>query len=243
MSIIFGRTSRLYAGVFVAILCCAPLALIAQSSAAAPAVPTYRAGLKSLTIPAPSADLAEIGSDYRVLLEPLAPDSNRLIAAFAHPDDLAAMRAGSSDGMQQYALVEVLRRAEFADITPEIFKQVADGMATQFGTTLDASLKDAQDQLNRSLKALNDNAATVSLDKPIQLGLLFSKPDACGFGVVMPVSAGGKTIKMATAVIVLRVQDRVVFAYLYNNYNDEDSVKWVRKTGEDWADAILAANK
>lgn len=206
-------------------------------------VPTYRAGLKSIAIPAPTTDFAEIGPDYRVLLEPLAPDSNRLIAAFTLPDDAATMRSGGAYSLKQYALVEVLRRAEFATVAPDLFKQVEDAMATQFGADLNASLKDQQDELNHRLKALNgDSAATVSLDKPVLLGVLFSKPDACGFGVIMPVSAKGTTIKMAAGIVVMRVQQRLVYAYIYTEYKDEASVQWVRKTAETWADAILAAN-
>ena len=217
-----------------------PLATVQAQSTGAP---TYRAGLKSIAVPAPTSDFVELGPDYRVILEPLAPDSNRLIAAFTLSDDAAALRSGAPSGMKQYALVEVMRRAEFSTITPDIYKQIADAMATQFGATLDGSIKDAQDQLNRSLKVLSDNAATVSLDKPIQLGLLFSKADACGFGIIMPVSAKGDTIKMAAAVLVLRLQERVVFVYLYKEYKDEASVRWVTQTAQAWADSILAANK
>jgi hypothetical protein len=208
------------------------------------AVATYRAGLKSIAIPAPTSELSEIGPDYRVLFEPLVADSNRLIAAFTTSDDAAAMRAGKSEGMKEYALVEVLRRAEFTTVTPELFKQVEDTMATQFGTTLNSTLKDQQDELNHKLKAaIGDSATAVNLEKPVQLGVLFSKPDACGFAVVMPVSAKGNNMKMVAGVTVLRVQERLIYAYLYTRYNDEESMQWIRKTAEGWADSILAANK
>jgi hypothetical protein len=235
------HTRSISACVLAVIFLLSQAALHAQDEAA---VPTYRAGLKSIAIPPPTSDLAEIGSDYRVLLEPLAPDSNRLIAAFVLPDEAAAMRAGSSSGgLKQYALVEMPRRAEFATITPDLFKQVEDAMAAQFGADLNASLQDQQDALNRRLKALNGDAATVSLDKPVQLGALFSKPDACAFGAIMPISVKGATVKMAAGIVVLRVRDRVIFAFLYTDYKDESAVAWVHKTSEDWADAILSANK
>jgi hypothetical protein len=219
-----------------------PLAALRSQEKAA--VPTYRAGLKSIAIPAPTNDLSEIGPDYRVLFEPLAADTNRLIAAFTSSDEAAAMHAGSSEGLKQYALVEVLRRAEFTTVTPELFKQVEDTMATQFGTTLNSTLKDQQDELNHKLKAaIGDSATAVNLEKPVQLGVLFSKPDACGFAAVMPVSAKGNNMKMVAGVIVLRVQERLIYAYLYTRYNDEESMQWIRKTAEGWADSILAANK
>jgi len=207
-----------------------PLAFHGQTSA----VQTYRAGLKSIAIPAPTGDLSEIGPDYRVLLEPLTPDTNRLIAAFTQADDAATMRAGHAYALKQYALVEVLRRAEFADISPGLFKQIEDAMATQFGTTLNASLKDQQDELNHKLKAAQgDSASAISIDKPVQLGALFSKPDVCAFGVIMPLSAKGVTTQVASGVILMRVQERLVYGYIYTEYKDDSSMRWIAKTSEE----------
>jgi hypothetical protein len=207
-------------------------------------VPTYRAGLKNIAIPPPVNELIELGPDYRVLLEPLAPDTNRLIAAFTLPADAVGLRGSGTKGMQEYALVEVPRRAEFATVTPEIFKEVENAMATQFGADLNASLRNQQDELNHKLKAITDGgAANIALEKPVQLGVLFSKPDACSFGMVMSVSSKGETLKVVEAITLMRVQERVIYAYLNTQYKDEDSVHWIAKAAESWADAILNANK
>jgi hypothetical protein len=39
------------------------------------------------------------------------------------------------------------------------------------------------------------------------------------------------------------VQSRLIYAYVFSAFKDEDSVQWVRKTSEQWADAILKANE
>ena len=110
--------------------------------------------------------------------------------------------------MTEYALVEVPRRAEFSEVTPEIFKQIVDGTAKAFGTNLDQSLKVSEEDTNRRLKALNSSAAAVSVDKPVYLGTLFAKPDAHGFGMTMAESAKGATVKVVMGVAVLRVQNQ-----------------------------------
>jgi hypothetical protein len=204
---------------------------------------TYRAGLKNFTIPAPTSDLVEAGTDYRVLLEPLVPINNRLVAAFLQPADLDTLRSGTSAGLGRYALIEIPRRAEFAEVTPELFKQIADAVATQFGAEVNATLKDQQDELNRRLKALGSTAGEITLDKPVQLGTLFSKPDASAYGMIMPVSSGGNTKKMAMGMIVVHVRSRVLLIYLYCEYKDQSTIDWLRSTDEHWAEAILQANK
>jgi hypothetical protein len=204
---------------------------------------SYRSGLKSIIIPSPTADLSEIGPDYRVLMESMVPNTNRLLAAFLTAEDSANLRSGVSKGFPRYALVENLRRAEFIDVDAESFKQVSDGMATQFGAALNASTKDLEEELNRKLKAMRGTDTAMTLDKPIQLGAFFSKPNACSFGVIQPISAAGISVKMVAGVTVLRVQNRLLYAYVYSVYKDEDSVQWVRKTSQQWADAILNANQ
>lgn len=223
------------------LLCLPVLAAIALNSLQAQS-DTFRVGLQSITIPAPTADLVEPGSDYRVLLEPMAPINNRLVAGFLQPADLEAIRSKGGNQLLRYALVEVPRRAEFADVTPDLFKQVADSVAGQFGASLDATLKDQQDEVNRRLKALGSEK-NGTVDKTVPLGAFFSKPDATSYGMIMPVTVDSKTVKVAMDMIVVRVRQRLLFLYLYNEFKDETSVQWLRTTGEHWADAVLLANK
>ncbi|MGA9669068.1 MAG: hypothetical protein WBQ94_07665 [Terracidiphilus sp.] len=203
---------------------------------------SYRTGLKSIVIPSPTADLSEIGPDYRVLMDVSIPNTNRLLAAFLTAEDAANVRSGVSKGFTRYAIVENQRRGEFVDVDADAFKQVADGIATKFGAGLNGSNKDLEDELNRKLKAMRGTEATMTLDKPMPLGAFFSKPNACSFGAIQPISSAGASVKMVAGMTALRVQNRLLFAYVYSVYKDEDSVQWVRKTSEQWADAILKAN-
>ena len=204
---------------------------------------SYRSGLKSIVIPPPTTDLSELGSDYRVLMESSVPDTNRLLAAFLSAEDSANIRSGTSKTFSRYALVENLRQAEFVDVDADAFKQVSDGMAQQFGAVLNASTKDKEEELNHKLKAMRGSDTTMTLDKPMQLGVFFSKPNACSFGIIQQISAVGSSVKMVAGITILRVQNRLLYAYIYSAYKDEDSVQWVRKTSEQWADAILKANQ
>jgi hypothetical protein len=218
-----------------------PVIAQAQSSE----IPTYRSGLKSIAIPPPTSDLNEVGSDYRVLLEHLAPDTNRLIAGYVLAGDAANLRAGVATGASRYALVETLRRAEFAEVDAASFKQISATLSQQYGTGQDnprTDVKPLQDELNHKLKALGATNE-VALDKPVQLGAFFSKPDAYCFGMITPISGGGSSINMVSAVITLRVQNRLLYAYVNARYAGDDSVRWVRNTSEQWADAILKANQ
>ena len=135
------------------------------------------------------------------------------------------------------------RRAEFSDVDPAAFKTVEDSMAQQFGGDLDALVKKGQDYINRNVKELNSDASSITMAKPLSLGALFSKPDVAAFGMIESVSTQGPETKMAASIMILHVQNRILFLYLYSAYKDESTVQWIRSSSEQWADAVLAANK
>lgn len=204
---------------------------------------SYRAGGESIVIPPPASDMAEVGSDDRVIMETFVPTQNRLLAAFTLSDDLPKLRTGGKNMLAKYALVEVPRRGEFADFTAENFKLVADGVGKQFGAVLNSSMKESEEQFNRRMKELKLDNAKIVLDKPVQLGCLFSKQDAYGVGLVMPVAKNGNTTRMVVGIIFLRARNRMFYAYVYAVYKDQETVKWMRKTTENWADAIEKSNE
>ncbi len=205
--------------------------------------PMYRAGGLSFAIPAPNADLIETGSDYRVLLEPYAPNSNRLIAAFVPPGDLTALQAGKAPLSKQYAMVEIPRTAEFVNVNDELFKQIRQSLSQQFEGNLEANVKKGEGEVNQKEKAITGKEGDVKIDKPTQLGRFFTKPNADAYGMILPVSENGITLQRAMSLAIIKVNNRVLFTYLYIDYKDEDTIKQLRATVEQWTDAILGANK
>ena len=230
----------------VATLLIVPPVLSAQDknsiSAQGADVPAYRAGGTPIVIPPPTSDMVELGQDYRVVMEVLVPDQNRLLAAFVLPSDLAIIKSGGKNSLSKYALAEVVRNGEFKDLSAKDYKELADSLEQQFGAVLDSSIREGEDELNRRSKALNLDTK-ISFDKQVQLGGFFSKQDAYGTGIIMPVTANGNTTKVVAGIIFLRVKNRLLFAYLYNVYKDQETVQWMRKATEEWADAILKANE
>jgi hypothetical protein len=171
------------------------------------------------------------------------PDSNRLIAAFLLTQDLPRLTKGSDNPvLTKYALVEVPRAGEYSDMEVSDFKEMTDSASQELGAAMNSSFSETEDEFNRRLKDLNVNA-TVSLGKPVQLGALFAKTDAFGFGLITQVTVGSTSTDMAMAAAIIRVKKRVLFAYLYAEYKNDDTVKFLRKASEDWADAILKANQ
>ncbi|HTV14351.1 MAG TPA: hypothetical protein VME68_06530 [Acidobacteriaceae bacterium] len=205
--------------------------------------PTFRAGTRAIALPSPRADLVETGSDARQALDYMVPEGNRMVAAFVTGDDLRFLRAGQLHRLTAYGVVEVQRSAEFTDASSADFATVVQMMNEQFGVIFQGAVKDQQQPVNERLKALNAKAAWVTLEKPVQLGNWFTKTDAVGYGIAEPVKSAGETVNMAGGIAVVRVNERLLFAYFYEPIVDDTTIDTVRTTTEHWVDAILAANR
>jgi len=127
-------------------------------------------------------------------------------------------------------------------LSADDFKGVADSIGKQAGELVDSSFKQSEDDFNRKMKAMNLNLQ-VTYGKPVMLGTFFFKTDAYSFGMTAPVTANGQTTSMIVGTVLLRVKSHIVFAYFYTAYKDDQTPGQVRAVSEQWADAILAANK
>lgn len=98
------------------------------------------------------------------------------------------------------------------------FKEVTDEAKKEFGDVMSSSMREAKEEFSSRMKSLDLEEATVSHSKPIQLGCLFSKQDAYGFGMIIPLSIGGENMKMGMGSALIRVKQRLLFVYLYSGY-------------------------
>ena len=207
----------------------------------APEVQTFKAGGTPIAIPAPTSDMVETGYDNREMMEVFVPAQNRLIAAFVLATDLPALTRGDENlKMAKYAMVQVPRGGEYTDCGVSEFKEVTDSLAVEFESLIDSVFEEVEDELGRRMKSLEID---LNIGKPTQLGTLFTKQNAYCFGMIIPVILDGETTHMAMGATLLRVKKRLLFIYLYADYKDEETVKWLSSNSEKWADAILAANK
>ena len=214
----------------------------AKAQTAANGTPSFPVGGVSVALPVPPGlGMVELGND-RAKYELVTPDSNRLVAAFIPETDVGKLRSGGTGGIDPYALVEVLRAAESSDVSASEFKDLVDSVSKEIGGVIDSSFKESEEEFNKRMQAMNLNTQ-ISYGKPVMLGTFFYKTDAYGFGMIAPVTVNGTTIRMVVGGALFHARSRVLFAYFYEEYKDEQTLVQVRTATEQWTDAILAANR
>jgi hypothetical protein len=216
-----------------------------QDTSARTAEPqAFNAGGTSIVIPAPTKDMVELGDEKREVMEVFVPPNNRLLAEFVPANDLPRFAAsGGHPVMTRYGAVEVSRRGENTDMEASNFNTVVGKLKARMGDLLSSSTENFEEDFHNRLKSQHFEDATVSLGQPIQLGCILSKQDAYGFAAIVPLSTNGKTTNMGGTTTLVRVKKRLVFIYLYSEYKNEETLKWLRETSVEWVDAILSANK
>jgi hypothetical protein len=221
---------------------CLALLLSGACLPAFAADPEVKAGGVTLALPGPANDFAEVGDKLKTtFFELLVPSTNRLLSAYLPTQRLAELNSGKAPGpFDVYAMVEVLRQAEYVDCTPEAFEEVLKGSASSLGELDGKKVGDLEQELNIHLKALGTKP--VELGRPEMLGAIFQKSNAAGFAMLTAVKQGDRNVTLAGGFALLRLKQRLIFAYLYHTYESPDTVTWLRKNLETWCDAILAKN-
>ncbi len=201
------------------------------------------AGGIPVVVPSPEQGFPEVGTEKRDFFEYMVPSGNRLLCAFVPAEFLPRLK-NPAGGMRQYMLVELSRKLDEknTEVTSAMFEKVVLGVKGQIAdpSSLMQTVQTTLEEINRNLKQLESKE--VSVDKPTPLGTLFQTSDAYAFAILAPVSSGGTTSRIINASVLLRVRDRLIFAYVYGSSDDENSLKWVEKTAEQWTNGILIAN-
>jgi hypothetical protein len=204
--------------------------------------PTVVTGGTLMNIPAPGREFAPLGRGYCDAMQLFVPDEHRLLCAFVLDSDLRRLNMGDTElRLRRYGLVQVPRDAEYTECGASDFAEVVDALHESFGELVTWSVDDVEEQLNERMRSLDLDE--VRIGQPAQLGCFFSRPNACGFGMLVAMESGGETATIGVGAMVMRVNERLVFVYLYAQYEDEQTIAWLRKTSEQWSDAILKANR
>ena len=220
-------------------------AVNAQGANETPEAPSYTAGGVPIVIPAPTEEMREVGPDIREYLELLiVAKGNRLLASFVSEDDLERLtRRDENLLLTKYASVQVPRRGEDTNVSEYMFEQIVELASVRIKEMMVSSLEEAAEELNRRMEAMNIDDLKTSFGQPIHLGRLFSSDRAFGYGTIIPVSVGNRTTNRCVGATLLLVKQRMLFVYLYTDYQNEESVNWIRSVGEKWVNAIIAANR
>jgi len=137
-------------------------------------------------------------------------------------------------------MVEAPRQLEYADCSPGDFEQVLAAMPSM--DKLVAG-KTGQIEVEMNSRLQSPGAKPIEVGRPEMLGTLSRKTDAAGIAMLMAYKQSDSSVTMAGGMAVLRIRQRLLYAYLFHKYESPHTVVWLQKNLGPWSDSILASNR
>lgn len=195
----------------------------------------------SIVVPLPHQDFVRVGyenEELREFFKALMPPSNRFLCAYVLRNELMRINAGDVISLSRSIVLQVYRDAEFYELTTDDFAYLVRDAENSLGS--ESVMRDARAKVAEQLKTLG--LEDIKIDHPVPFGVLFSIQNAWAFGMIVPVRYGTETLMMGSSSCLLRVKNRLLFAYVYSEYKGEETMEWLSATTENWARSILKEN-
>lgn len=195
-----------------------------------------------VTIPLFDSSFVEVGNENRKKMEVLVPRTNKLLHAYVLSKDLDCLLTGGTDEdcLSRYAMIEVEKSLESKVVNSKDFNQLVSYIDKN--NVFDSKkVKDVENEINRRLETLD--LSKLRIGQPTPLGCLFAKKDLCAQGILMAYEQDGNTKVKAILITLVHVKSRYFMIFINSSYNGNETIIWLKNTGEKWGDMILRANQ
>ncbi len=205
----------------------------------------FKANEVNIYVPSPTDKFVEAGYASSGFLWKLVRDKDQSNGLFVLKGDFNDVMDGVSNGdieysnLSRYARVQVQDKG--TDYDAKTFQKAVARARKEVGDSVPSSEEEPKRMLIKRLKALDLKDG--KLKERTSLGRLFSKPNAYSYAVLIKEKKDGKTFYVLAGFTLIRVKNKLLSTYIYANYKNKKTLKWLRETSELWSDAIMKANK
>jgi hypothetical protein len=177
------------------------------------------------------------------------PDNDALLAHLLVAD-CELMRNGSPPKYEHYTKVSVLRAARELTVTSSMMTDAVASFRKNAGNYLDPNgptMKSLAKKAERGLTEVDARETKLDFTQTQHLGEFGAMPDVHSFLLLMTVrvsAAGGQaTVPMLASLSFVRVNQRIIYVYVFKRYRAEADIEEIKQFTTKWATEIVAANK
>ena len=233
-------------------------AVQAQSHDSQPAKPqqpksfSIRLGTHEILIPAPEG-FEEAGSqfpDFKARVEATEAPQNDALLAFLPASDCESLRKGLNPTLNYYAKISVFRAGRELRLTAAELATAVNDIRKNGNSLLDPNsqhIKELDRRVEERLSAINSAETKIDIiGKPEIMGEFDTQPNVNSFLALIAykMAAGGaeKTVSVLMTISLVLVKERIIFAYVFRQYESKDDLEPLRLFTKKWTSSILAAN-
>lgn len=179
--------------------------------------------------------------------EAFVPNTNRLCAVYIDEREMGRLLNGESPNVAREMFVEVSKQIEAATLTKADFGGICSDFRATMARICDTFERDHPGFLDQVAGHLQE---TAGLDVALKVADVIPLPpheesaDSLSYSMYMKYSVKlgdgqPKTSVRVGTTVLLFVQDKVLFFYIYGT---KDDLEWTRATAKDWSSQVLGAN-
>jgi hypothetical protein len=181
------------------------------------------------------------------ILSTSQPQGLRLVDAFYSESDLKRTVLGLGAPEQGVFSVQVLRDSEGMRVSEKEWAEGKPIMVRAMGDLdMNALAKKYSQQASDNLSKLTSTPVTLSLNLTTRPKIYWTEGDSLRFLMLIPVKGqvGSEELSgtLAAAGAVVRIQEKMVYVYLYHDYKDEQSVRDLQTRFDQFLLRFFAAN-
>ena len=190
--------------------------------------------------------------------ELIAPESIRLLGLYVNPLDRQSIVAGDILVGDRYMLLQTSRGSENTSVSDSEVEAMMGGLRSQMDQHI-------SDELQRFKNMADKLEMQMKINRPVPTGFFHQASDATGWTLLTRIEtkAEQKTEENSeektsrdegqsdqeteyedwvASHLVMTVQGKLLFLYIYSRYNGEEDAEWAEKKALLWMQALRKAN-
>jgi len=213
---------------------------------------SIRLGAQEILIPAPEGfeEAASQFPSFKARVEATEAPQNDALLAFLPASDCESLRKGLNPTLNFYTKVSVFRAGKELRLTASELATAVNDVRKNAGALLDPDsqhMKDLDRRVEERLSAIASTETKIDIvGKPEIMGEFDTQPNVSSFLALIAykMAAGGaeKTFSVLMTISLVLVKERIIFAYVFRQYESKADLEPLRLFTKKWTSSILAAN-
>jgi hypothetical protein len=204
-----------------------------------------RVGDTEIELPIPS-EFVKIDDSFKEQLEmanSLVPESNTLLSYYLSEKDFGNLLTDGFHQSDKYILTEVFNELKYEKVNSKDYHRFLKSYKRDFFNKFGKQFQyDALKSINDISKSLDGDIDFETIDVH-PLGIYYESKNSLSTGVLSKINYSFRDIIsheniVAAVSTVTKINDKVVFLFLFKTYNSQNDLEWIKATNEAWIKEI-----
>jgi len=177
-------------------------------------------------------------------------ETNRLLAVYYSESDLGRILKNEEAELNKYMLVQTMESTVKKSFTKSQFQDFIEKGRNDQNKLWDQYKDKIVPWMEKSSENIANAQNFINFDMKIgqvvPLGIFYDVPEAFSFAQLVKITTSMDGVTNDSVLICgssfILVNNKILFVYVYSNFNNQDDIDWVRNISKTWIKSIEISN-